>query len=228
MEEITMREFFLILGKRKKLIFLVTILSIITSGIASVFILPPKYQTFTTLMVGKPKDYQNSGGQLEYNDVLVNQKLVSTYGEIIKSRAVTDEVIKKMGLGLNYKEFEEKVSVNPVEDTEIIKIEVTDKKPQVAAAIANVTAEVFMKNVKNIMKVENIQVIDKAQTPEKPIKPRPMMNMIIAGVLGFMISIFVVFILEALNNTIKTPEDVDHYLGLPVIGTIPMIEDTNK
>ena len=75
------------------------------------------------------------------------------------------------------------------------------------------------------MKVENIQVIDEARVPDKPIKPRPMLNMAIAGVLGLMIGVFITFLLEFLDNTIKTPDDVERHLELPVIGTIPMVEE---
>ena len=225
MEEVSLREYFLILEKRLWVVLFVTIISIIASGVVSYFVLVPEYQTFTTLMVGKPKEYQNYDQKLEYNELLLNQKLVTTYGEIVKSRVVTDEVIKNLKLDLTYKEFAEKVNVNLVKDTEIIKIEVTDTSPQLAAKMANETAQVFMKSVMDIMKVENIQVIDEAQVPELPIKPRPKLNMAIAGVLGLMVSIFLVFLLEYLDNTIKTPEDVQRYLELPVIGTIPNIED---
>ena len=225
MEEISLREYFFILRKRLWLIVLLTVISVVISGVVSYYVLEPEYQTFTTLMVGKPKDYQNMDNKLEYNDLLLNQKLVSTYGEIVKTRLVTDEVIEKLNLNISDKEFREKVNVNLVKDTEIIKLEVTDKDPELAAKIANETALVFMKNVKEIMKIENIQVIDKAQIPESPIKPRPKLNMAIAGVLGLMIGIFLVFLLEYLDNTIKTPEDVEKYLDLPVIGTIPMVEE---
>lgn len=224
MEEISLREYFLILRKRLWLVILLTIISVAVSGVVSYYVLEPEYQTFTTLMVGKPKDYQNIDNKLEYNDLLLNQKLVSTYGEIVKTRLVTDEVIDKLNLDISDKEFGEKVNVNLVKDTEIIKLEVTDKDPKLAAEIANETALVFMKNVKEIMKVENVQVIDAARIPEVPIKPRPKLNMAIAGVLGLMIGIFLVFLLEYLDNTIKTPEDVERYLDLPVIGTIPMIK----
>ena len=224
MEEISLREYFFILRKRLWLVILLTIVSVVVSGIVSYYVLEPEYQTFTTLMVGKPKDYQNVDNKLEYNELLLNQKLVSTYGEIVKTRAVTDEVIEKLNLDMGYKEFKEKVNVNLVKDTEIIKLEVTDRNPELAAKIANETALVFMKNIKEIMMVENVQVIDEAQIPESPIKPRPKLNMAISGVLGFMIGIFLIFLLEYLDNTIKTPEDVERYLDLPIIGTIPMVE----
>lgn len=225
MEEVNLREYFLILGKRLWVILLITIISVVASGIVSYYVLVPEYQTFTTLMVGKPKDYQNYDQKLEYNELLLNQKLVNTYGQIVQSRVVTDEVIENLNLNLSYKEFTDKVNVNLVKDTEIIKIEVTDTNPKLAAKIANETAQVFMNSVTDIMKIENIQVIDEAQVPEAPIKPRPKLNMAIAGVLGLMVSIFLVFLLEYIDNTIKTPEDIQRYLELPVIGTIPEFDD---
>lgn len=225
MEEISLKEYFLILRKRMWLIILLTVLSVAASGLVSYFVLEPEYQTFTTLMVGKPKDYQNVDSKLEYNDLLLNQKLVSTYGELVKMRVVADEVIKNLKLDMSYKEFREKVNVNLVKDTEIIKLEVMDTNPVLAAEIANETAQVFMENVKDIMMVENVQVIDEAQVPDIPIKPRPSLNMAIAGVLGLMVSIFLVFLLEYLDSTIKTPDDIERYLNLPVIGTIPMVEE---
>lgn len=225
MEEISLREYFLIIRNRIGLIILLTVISVVTSGLVSFFVLKPEYQTFTTLIVGKPKDYQNVDNKLDYNDLLLNQKLVSTYGELVKTRAVADEVIENLGLDISYKDFREKVNVNLVKDTEIIKLEVVDTDPILAAEIANETAQVFMENVKDIMMVENVQVIDRAQVPDMPIKPRPQLNMAIAGVLGLMVGIFLVFLLEYLDNTIKTPDDVEKYLGLPVIGTIPLVED---
>lgn len=223
MEEISLKELFLILRKRLWLIIILIILSIAASGVVSFYVLEPQYKTFTTLMVGKPKDYQNYDSKLEYNDLLLNQRLVSTYGQIVQSRVVTDQVIENLGLDMSYSTFRDKVSVNLVKDTEIIKIEVIDVEPVLAANIANETAQVFMNSVKDIMMVENVQVIDEAQVPERPISPRPNLNMAIAGVLGIMIGVFLVFLLEYLDNTIKTPEDVEKHLGLTVIGTIPKV-----
>ena len=225
MEEISLKELLLILRKRIRLIAILTILSVVTSGIVSFFILDKEYQTFTTLMVGKPRDYRSYNNQLDYNDILLNQKLVSTYGELVKTRAVADEVIRNLNLDISYEAFREKVNVNLVQDTEIIRLEVVDTNPALAAEIANETAQVFMESVKDIMKVENIQVIDEARVPDKPIKPRPMLNMAIAGVLGLMIGVFITFLLEFLDSTIKTPDDVERHLELPVIGTIPMVEE---
>lgn len=220
MEEISLRELFFILRKWLLLIIVLAIVAVTISGAVSYYVLDKEYQTFTTLMVGKPKDYQTEN-KLEMSDLMLNQKLVATYGQLIKSRVVSDKVIKNLDLQISYNAFINKVKVNLVKDTEIIQIQVTDTDPLLATEIANETAEVFMDSVKTIMHVENVQVIDKAQVPENNISPRPMLNMAIAGVLGVMLGVFFAFLVEYLDNTIKTPEDVEKYLGLPVLGAIP-------
>jgi len=224
LEEISLREIFFILRKHVKLIVLLLVLSVAISSVVTFFILDKEYSAFTTLMVGKPKDYINEN-KIEYNELLLNQKLVSTYGELIKTRVVSEKVISNLGLSLSYNTFRSKVNVSLVKDTEIIGITVTDTDPVLAAEIANETASVFMDTVQEIMKVENVQVIDMAEPSYTPVSPRPILNLAIAGILGLMLGVFLAFMIEMLDNTIKTPEDVEKYLGLPVIGSIPNVED---
>lgn len=224
MEEISLREIFFILRKHLKLIVLMLTFSVAVSSGVTFLILDKEYSAFTTLMVGKPKDYINEN-KIEYNELLLNQKLVSTYGELIKTRVVSEKVISNLGLSMGYNTFRNKVNVSLVKDTEIIGITVTDNDPVLAAEIANETASVFMDVVQEIMKVENVQVIDKAQPSDTPISPRPLLNITISAILGLMLGVFLSFLIEMLDNTIKTPEDVEKYLGLTVIGSIPNVED---
>ncbi|WP_352418244.1 Wzz/FepE/Etk N-terminal domain-containing protein [Proteiniborus sp.] len=221
MEEIELRELFYVIWRRLWIIVLITVLSVAASGVVSYFVLDSEYETFTTLMLSKPTSGVGTNETIQYNDVLLNQKLVSTYGEIAKSRVVSNEVISNLGLSLTPEQLRNKVNVSLVKDTEIIKIVVNDNDPELAARIANETAKVFNKNVVSMMKIENVQVIDKAEVPINPVKPRPIFNMAIAGILGVIISVFLVFVLEYMDNTIKTPSDVERYLDLPVIGMIP-------
>lgn len=224
LEEISLREIFFILRKHLKLIVLMLTFSVAVSSGVTFLILDKEYSAFTTLMVGKPKDYINEN-KIEYNELLLNQKLVSTYGELIKTRVVSEKVISNLGLSMGYNTFRNKVNVSLVKDTEIIGITVTDNDPVLAAEIANETASVFMDVVQEIMKVENVQVIDKAQPSDTPISPRPLLNITISAILGLMLGVFLSFLIEMLDNTIKTPEDVEKYLGLTVIGSIPNVED---
>lgn len=224
MEEISLKEVLFILKKRMKLILSLFLIAVLLSSIISIFVLDKEYQANTTLMVGRPKDYA-SDANIQYNELLLNQKLVSTYGELIKTRAVAEEVIDNLNLDLSYEQYKEKVNVSLVKDTELIQIIVKDNDPSVARITADETANVFMDKVQEIMKVDNVHVIDKAEIPTQPVSPNVILNIAIAAVLGLMIGVFLSFLLEFLDNTIKTPEDVEKYLNLPVLGSIPKVED---
>lgn len=217
-----LRELIYIIRRRLWFIVLVTISAIGISGVISFFVLKPVYKASTTVMVGKPFDYAD-GRQLQIQDLNLNERLARTYGEIVKSRGVSEDVISQLKLNLTPEQLKDKTSVDLVEDTEFITISVTDINPEQAAIIANKVAEIFKVRVIDMMKVDNVQVLDDAAVPISPIKPRPVLNMTIASVLGIMISIFVVFLLEYLDNTIKTSEDAEKHLGLSIIGIIPMM-----
>jgi len=180
------------------------------------------YETSTTLMVSKAQN--ENVNVLQYNDVLLNQKLVKTYSEIAKSDRVLDKVIDKLELEATAEDLREKVAVNSVQDTEIIRISVEDPDPQYATDLANAIAVVFMGEVADIMKMDNVQLIDPAKVPDEPVKPRPVLNMAIAGLLGLMVSLGVIFLIEYLDNTVKTPQDIENRIGLPVLGSIPDFE----
>lgn len=218
MEEKEFKEYILILRGRAWIVILITTFLILISGLTSYYILTPKYQAFTTIMVGKPQDYNE---RIEYTDALLNEKLVSTYREIASSRVISNEVIKNLELDITHDTFQEKIKAMQVGDSEIIKIEVVDENLEMSAKIANEMADVFIKNITKIMKIKNVVVIDKAETPIKQIEPKPIINMIIAGILGLMGGIFLVLFYEYMDNTIKTSDDIEKNLGLSVIGIIP-------
>lgn len=220
LDSFELREIFDIIRKRLLLIVLIVLAAVITAGVLSYFVLDKQYEATTSLILGKPNDF-SSNPQLQYNDVLLFQKLVKTYGEIAKSRTVSEKVIEAMQLNLTAEQLQSKITVTPVGDTELIKIKVVDNSPEMAANIANKLAEVFKSQVVQIMRVENVQVVDTAKIPNSPIKPRPTINIAISFMIALMAGVGVAFLLEYLDHTIKTPQDVEKYLELPVIGVIP-------
>lgn len=218
-ETIDLREYFAIIKKKLWIIALIASIAIVASGVVSFFVLKPIYQASTTLIVNTTTSEDSSavtGDQLN-----VTQKLAVTYGEIIKSRAVLEPVIEKLGLDITYENLSSQVSVSPVKDTQIIKISVQDINQNKARDIANQITEVFKDEAIRITKANSVEVVDKAILPEKPIKPNKMMNVAIAAVLGVMIGLFVVFLIEYLDKKMKTPQDIETYLGLPILGVIP-------
>ena len=218
-ETIDLREYFSIIKKRFWIIALITVVAMVVSGVISFFMLSPVYEAKSTLIVNTEKHEETQ--MITGDQFNVSQKLAVTYGEIIKSRAVLESVISNLKLDSEYEDLVEQITVSPVQDTQIISISVQDTNPKKARDIANEIPKVFEKEVKRITKANDIQVIDKAILPENPIKPNKIMNVAIAAVLGMMIGLFVVFVLEYLDNKIKTPQDVEKHLDLPILGVIP-------
>ncbi|WP_195932051.1 YveK family protein [Turicibacter sanguinis] len=219
--EIDLKEIFGMLKKRWLMIVSITAAAVVIAGIISFFVLTPVYESSSTLLVSYK---QNQESIMTYNDLTMSQKLVNTYSEIIKSRSISEEVLKKLDLDLTAEELSEKISVSKVNDTEIIRVKVSDTDPEMAALIANTISDVFKKEIKNIMEIDNVSTIDTAKAPESPVKPNKLMNVAIASVLGAMVSVGLVFVLELLDRTYKTPTDVERHLGLPIIGAIPDME----
>lgn len=216
--EIDLKEIFHMLQKRWVLITGITVSALIISAIVSFFILTPIYQASTTMIVSYK---QNQESIMTYNDLQTSQKLVATYTEIVKSELISDAVINKLNLELSPKELIDKISVSQVGQTEILKLTVKDEDPELATLIANTIAQVFQEDIGQMMEVDNVSTIDIAKVPENPTSPNKMMNIAIAGVLGLVISVGLVFVLEFLDRTYKTPTDVERHLGLPLIGAIP-------
>lgn len=219
--EIDLREIFDMLKKRWFMIFSLTVVAVIAAGIINFFVMIPIYESSSTLLVNYK---QNQETVMTYSDIQMSQKLVDTYSEIIKSRSVAEAVLQKLDLDLTPGQLSSKITVSKVSDTEIIRINVQDEDPAMAALIANTVSDVFKKEVKSIMTVDNVSTIDTAVAPENPVKPNKLMNVAIAGVLGVMVSVGLVFGFEFLDRTYKTPTDVERHLGLPIIGAIPDME----
>ena len=219
-----LREFLQIIKKRSNVIVLITLAIVLITAIFNIFILDDVYEVYTTLMVSSKKD-RSSTQDIQYNDILLNQKLVKTYSTIATSNRVMEQVIAELGISASPEDLKEKLTMTSVGETEIIKISVLDKDREFAVDLANVTADVFMDAVADIMKLDNVQVIDEAQIPEKPVKPRRLLNMVVAAILGIMVGLGVAFLQEYLDNTIKTTEDVEGYLGVPVLGVIHTIDE---
>lgn len=219
--EIDLRELYEIVKKRFWLLAAMMLLAAGASAAATRWFVIPVYESATTLIVVKEQELEQT---IQYNDVILSQKLVKTYGEIVKSRTVAKAVIDNLDLDLSAGKLIEMTTVNPVKDTEIISITVTGTDPAAITRIANELATVFMEQIVDIMRIDNVQVIDPAEKPAAPVRPRPLMNVAIAAVLGLMAGLGLVFLVEFMDNTVKTVEDVEKRLGLPVIGIIPLVE----
>jgi capsular polysaccharide biosynthesis protein len=224
-ETISLKDLLQTLKKRLNLILTITLLAILVSGVISYFFLTPIYQSSTQLLVNQSKDEQ---AMYNYNEVQTNLQLINTYNVIIKSPAILDLVIKELKLDMSFGELNDKVTVASEKNSQVVNISVQDPDAKRAAKIANKTAEVFTREIPQIMNVDNVSILAKAQVGEKqsPIKPKPMLNIAIALVVGLMAGVGLAFLLEYFDNTIKTEQDIEKVLGMPVLGVITTITET--
>lgn len=213
--------------KLKKYIFAIVAFAILVATLVyagSKFVLTPKYTSNTTMIVGNTnKNNQENPQQnnVDYSQIQANRALVSTYSEIVKSRGVAENVIKNLNLDMDYPDFAKKVSIEPVNDTQIISVKVIDTIPERAADIANETSKIFKESITEIMKVDNVQILDKATLPKEPSSPNIMRNTAIGLVLGFLIGLTIAIFKELSDTSIKTTDDIREKFDIPVLGMIP-------
>lgn len=221
-DEIDLREIFQIIRKNIKWIIIMPIIFVIIGALISIYCISPVYESSTTIIVRQNK---NSNEEISIGDVNLSKSLVYTYAEM----AISNTVLENTKVALGLKELNKNlISVSPVKDTQILKVKVQNKNPLLAMNIANTLVEKFTDEIIRITQTDNVAVIDYAILPEEPIKPNKVLNSVIAGVLGSMFIIFVIFIREYLDNTLKTEKDIEKYLDIPTIGIIPNFNHGGK
>ncbi|PEF23310.1 YveK family protein [Bacillus pseudomycoides] len=224
-ETISLKELFTILRKRLVMIIAITIGAALVSAIVSFYFITPIYQTSTQILVNQKKQE----GVFQPGEVQTSLQLTNTYKVIVKSPVILDQVKEKLKLNMSTGALNNKINVANEKDSQVIAVTVQDKDAKLARDIANTTAEVFKSKIAKIMSVDNVTILSKAEVAEgqSPIKPNKMLNVAIAFVVSLMASVGLAFLLEYLDNTFKKEEDIEKFLGLPVLGVISHIEEDN-
>jgi capsular polysaccharide biosynthesis protein len=222
-ETISLKELLETVKKRIVLIIAITITAVLVSGVVSYFFLTPIYQASTQILVNQAKSDQSVYSP---NEVQTNLQLINTYNVIIKSPAILDKVSEDLNLNMTAAQLNGKITVGSEKDSQVVNVAVQDADPNMAAKIANKTAEVFQKQIATIMN-GNVSILAKATVADNqsPIKPRPLLNVAIALVVGLMAGVGLAFLLEYFNNTVKNEQDIEKGLGLPILGVIATIDD---
>jgi len=223
--EMNLKEIMHLLLRKWWVILLFIILFGSLSYVMTNYYMVPVYTANTTLYVGKNADEQG----MSLSELNIGASVVLDYREIARSRLVASTVIEELNLeDISAKELANSIRVQQRPETRVIEISVSHTDPQMAMDITNKVAEVFQEKIVEIMQVSNVQVIDRAELPERPSFPNKRANYIIGVLLGLMLSAGIILLIEYLDDTIKTSEDAKKYLNLPVIGTIPSFSPRRK
>lgn len=231
MEELDLKELFMIFWNRKLEIILITLIMIAIGVIYSYFFIVPQYSATTTLVLAQSSSTVDKNGEaaITQADLTINSKLVSTYSELVKSKAVLSEVVESLGVeGLKEDNIRNNITVQSRKDTEIIEITVKNLDPNLAAQISNKIAEIFSEKVVEIYSISNIYILDRAEPNENPCNINHAKDIVIFAFIGIVISAVFVLVANMLDTTIKTEQDIENSTGLLVLSSIPNYEVETK
>ena len=216
--EIDLREVFLLLLSRLWLIILVGILTAAVGFGISAFLIRPTYQSTTKIYILNKQD-ENT---VTYSDVQLGTQLTKDYAQLITSRLVLEKVIEELRLrNMAYEDMLRKVSVTALTDTRIRSSTVSDHDPVLAMNIANSIRENAAVHIKNVMDIEAVNVAETANLPTQKASPSVAKWVLGGGSIGAFLVIAITLLVYFLDDTIKTSDDVEKYLGLSTLALIP-------
>lgn len=195
--------------------------------LGTALLITPTYDSTTKIYVLNKQD--NNTTSITYSDLQSSTQLTKDYMELVKTRPVLEEVIYNLGLeNITYKDLANQISVSNATDGRIISITATDKNPKQAKAIADEVRNCVADQIMKVMDVEAVNVVEEGNLPIEKARPGNMKNAAMGGILGLLLAAGIVVILAIMDDRIKTAEDVEHFLGMSVLGTIPLEERAQK
>ncbi len=222
--EIDLLEIISILLNRFWVIFGAALLAAAAGFMISKFVLTPTFESTTKIYILN----KSENTTVTYSDVQMGTQLTKDYAELINSRYVLETVIGQLSLPeMEYKDLLKKVSVHTPTDTRIVSITVTDYDPQQAQNIANCIREVAGEHIQNVMDIEAVNVVEEANLTTVKAGPSVVKWTAVGGILGVFLVCAVILIHYLLDDSIKSSEDVEKYLGLSTLALIPITQSVN-
>ncbi|MCG7345461.1 Wzz/FepE/Etk N-terminal domain-containing protein [Sporosarcina sp. ACRSL] len=225
-ETISLHDLIKVLRKRFVFIISTALFAVIITGIVSYYFLTPIYQASTQILINQKQTEQF---QVSTQAIQTNIQLINTYTVIIKSPAILTKVIENLDLDTTPADLEKMIKVETTQDSQVVNISVDDPDHHRSVDIANMIVEVLQEEIQLLMNVNNVYILSPAVYLENPFpeKPDPLLNMTIAAVSGLMIGVGMAFLLNYLDMTVKTEQDIEEILGFPVIGIVSPISEGN-
>lgn len=224
MEEINLKDLFNYFMSKILIFIIITVLILSLGNTYSLVLKTPLYKSTTSLVLVNESDKDS----ITQSDLTLNNNLVGTYTEIIKSKNVLSQVIKNLNLLESTGSLTSKINVTSVSNSQIIKINVSDADNKKAKLIADEIAKVFIEETSKLYKLENIKVIDEASIENTPYNMNIIKENIIYLAIGCALGLGIILLMYSLDTTIKTTEDVEEKLELTVLGTVPKVGDKNE
>ena len=217
MEIIDLKDMFSYFKSKISIIVLFIVVVGILGCLYGLFIQKPVYKSSTSIVLISESQ---TGATLTYNDVSLNQNLVSTYSEIIKSRRVLNQVIDNLSLDYSYSNLSNNVEVSSVTGTQIIKISVSDRNNKTAMKIADEIAKVFAKEIPELYNISNVNILDYAEAASNAYNVNFIKQSIIYLLVGLVLGLGITFVMYYFDRSVKNISQVEEKIKLPVLATV--------
>ena len=215
--EIDLLELLMVMKKHLAAILLAGIVGLVIMFACTTILMTPLYSASSMMYVMPDNSNSNSS---TLSDMQVGQQLTSDYSNMIESRSFMEDVIKKLNLTIDYQQLLEKVEVTNPTSSRILQVTVNDPNPQTAADIANEVASVAESKLKEITGMQAIKIYEEAAVPEKPSSPS-LKNCALGLLAGIVLAMAVITVLYLMDDTIKTEDDIEKYLGMTTLAVLP-------
>lgn len=225
MDELNLKDLFNIFWSKKFEIILIIAIAVVIGFIYSYVLLKPEYKSTTSILLAKSNTAQADDGTITSSEITLNQNLVATYSDLIKTERVLNQVINNLQINKTVEELQSNIQVSAKNDTEIIEISVTDEDSVMAQRIANEAAQVFITQIaQQYYNMDNVYVVDEARAESEPYNINHTKDLVIFAAIGFVIACIYVLIANMLDTTVKSKEDIEKKLGLTVLTSIPVCD----
>ena len=222
---IDLMELFSALWAKKTIIILSAVFMALVAFVGTKMFVTPKYTSVTKLYVMAKND--DSSASATYSELQSGSMLTKDYMELVKSRPVLEKTISKLKLDMTPEKLAGMITTETPTDTRIMSIGVTDDDPKEAKQIADTLRKAVSVQITEIMNADSVNTVEEGNLPTSPSSPNVKKNMMLGAMLGLVISMGFVVLIFLLDDTVKTPDDVEKYLGLNVLVSIPIPEGSS-
>ncbi len=178
----------------------------------------PIYRASTTLLINQTQ----TPGVIAYNDILTSERLTKTYSELVTKRPVLEEVISLVGQPKDAETLRDMVSVSVIRDTQLLRLSVESDDPALSTILANATAQAFIaeNDMKDLSRPGSVSVVELATMPTSPVKPQVGLSVVLGLIAGLVVAAGLVLLMEYLDDTVKSEQDVERLAGLTTLGMV--------
>ncbi len=225
MEEINIKDIFIVIRHKKISILVITSIITIIGIIYSLIFVTPVY-TSSAILVLSSNNNADGTSDVVSTDITLNSKLVATYEELIKSGKILKKVVGNLqDIQIDETELRTNIAISAISGTDILRISMNSSSPEHAAIIVNEVSKVFIEEINQVYSIDNIILWEEGEVPSTSSNIDTVRNISISIIIGLIVSAIYVFVMHILDTTIKSEKDIENLLGVPVLAVIPILKE---